>query len=129
MPYETQVPAEHVRAMLGFWQATYPTKGGITIAEFGLPAYKAANMSTEHIQNDLAQSNFYMPILAEVLKAINLDDIHVKGLYGWSFLDNWEWGQYNDKYGVQGFNATTQERFYKRAIFDYAGFIQDHMEE
>ncbi|KAI8231748.1 Beta-glucosidase 1A [Colletotrichum sp. SAR 10_86] len=82
-----------------------------------------------HIQNDLAQSNFYVPILAEVLKAINLDGIHVKGLYGWSFLDNWEWGQYNDKYGVQGFNATTQERFYKRAIFDYAGFIQDHMEE
>ncbi|KAI8305678.1 hypothetical protein K4K61_005123 [Colletotrichum sp. SAR11_59] len=128
-PDRIAVPAEHVRAMLGFWQATYPTKGGISIAEFGLPAYKAANMSTEHIQNDLAQSNFYVPILAEVLKAINLDGIHVKGLYGWSFLDNWEWGQYNDKYGVQGFNATTQERFYKRAIFDYAGFIQDHMEE
>ncbi|KAF4878868.1 Beta-glucosidase 1A [Colletotrichum siamense] len=128
-PDRIAVPAEHVRAILGFWQATYPTKGGITIAEFGLPAYKAANMSTEHIQNDLAQSNFYIPILAEVLKAINLDGIHVKGLYGWSFLDNWEWGQYNDKYGVQGFNATTQERFYKRAIFDYAGFIQDHMEE
>ncbi|KAJ0332503.1 hypothetical protein COL922a_011436 [Colletotrichum nupharicola] len=128
-PDRIAVPAEHVRAMLGFWQAKYPTKGGITIAEFGLPAYKAANMSTEHIQNDLAQSNFYIPILAEVLKAINLDNIHVKGLYGWSFLDNWEWGQYNDKYGVQGFNATTPERFYKRAIFDYAGFIQDHMEE
>lgn len=94
-----------------------------------LPAYKAADMSIEHIQNDLAQSNFYIPILAEVLKAINLDGVHVKGLYGWSFLDNWEWGQYNDKYGVQGFNATTQERFYKRAIFDYAGFIQDHIEE
>ncbi|KAF9876800.1 hypothetical protein CkaCkLH20_05646 [Colletotrichum karsti] len=122
------VPAEHVRDILGFWQATYPTKGGITIAEYGLPAFKAADMSVKHMQSDLAQSNFYIPILAEVLKAINIDGIHVKELYGWSYLDNWEWGQYDDKYGVQGYNQTTQERFYKRAIFDYAGFIQDHME-
>ncbi|KXH65969.1 beta-glucosidase A [Colletotrichum salicis] len=110
-----------------FLQATYPTKGGITIAEFGLPAFKASDMSTDHIRSDLAQSEFYVPILNEVLKAINIDNVHVKGLYGWSYLDNWEWGQYDDKYGVQGYNQTTQERFYKRAIFDYAGFVQEHM--
>ncbi|TDZ32653.1 Beta-glucosidase 1B [Colletotrichum spinosum] len=122
------VPSEHVRAILAFWQATYPTKGGITIAEYGLPAFKASDMSLRHMLNDIAQSNFYIPILQEVLKAINVDGVHVKGLYGWSYLDNWEWGQYDDKYGVQAYNQTTQERFYKRAIFDYAGFIQDHMD-
>ncbi|KAK1713440.1 hypothetical protein CaCOL14_009340 [Colletotrichum acutatum] len=121
------VPAEHVRSILGFLQTTYPAKGGITIAEFGLPAFKASDMSVPHIRSDLAQSEFYVPILNEVLKAINIDGVHVKGLYGWSYLDNWEWGQYDDKYGVQGYNQTTQERFYKRAIFDYAGFVQKHM--
>ncbi|KAK1450716.1 beta-glucosidase A [Colletotrichum cuscutae] len=122
------VPAEHVRAILGFLHATYPTKGGITIAEFGLSAFKASNMSVHHIRSDLAQSEFYVPFLNEVLNAINFDGVHVKGLYGWAYLDNWEWGQYDDKYGVQGYNQTTQERFYKRAIFDYAGFVQEHME-
>ncbi|KAF6793421.1 beta-glucosidase [Colletotrichum sojae] len=122
------VPSEHVRAILGYWQATYPTKGGITIAEYGLPPFKGADMSLPHMLSDIAQSNFYLPILQEVLKAIHLDGVHVKGLYGWTYLDNWEWGQYDDKYGVQTYNQTTQERFYKRAIFDYAGFIQEHME-
>jgi beta-glucosidase/6-phospho-beta-glucosidase/beta-galactosidase len=112
---------------LGYLQHTYPTKGGVTIGEFGLPVYKAAGMSLKHHVNDLAQSNFYIPILQEVLKAVNYDDVHVKGLFGWSFIDNWEWGQYDDCYGVQTYNKTTMERSYKRAIFDYSDFMQTHM--
>lgn len=83
-------------------------------------------MSLQHQASDLAQSNFFVPILNEVLKAINLDGVHVKGVFGWSFIDNWEWGQYDDRYGVQAYNQTTLERTYKRAIFDYAHFILDH---
>lgn len=89
--------------------------------------FYASNMSLEHTTSDLAQSNFYIPILQEVLKAIHEDGVHMKGLFGWSYLDNWEWGQYDDRYGVQSYNETTMERTYKRAIFDYSEFMQEHI--
>jgi beta-glucosidase/6-phospho-beta-glucosidase/beta-galactosidase len=105
---------------------TYPTDGGISIGECGLPIYKAAGMSLKHHANDVAQSNFYIPILEEALKAINYDGVHIKGLVGWTYLDNWEWGQFDDCYGVQALNRSTMERTYKRAIFDYSDFMQTH---
>ncbi|KAM0335643.1 hypothetical protein ACHAQA_000692 [Verticillium albo-atrum] len=123
------VPPEHVRTILGYFDKTYPTRGGVTIAEYGLPPFRASEMSLKHQVSDVSQSLFYLPILREILKAINEDGVHVKGVYGWSYLDNWEWGQYDDRYGVQSYNQTTMERSYKRVLFDYAAFMQAHLEE
>lgn len=75
---------------------------------------------------DPAQSNFYIPFLREILKAINYDSVKMKGIFGWSYLDNWEWGQYRDRYGVQVYNNVTMERRFKRAIFDYSDFMLRH---
>lgn len=123
----SQVPPEHVRAILGYWHHTYPTEGGITIAEFGLPMFKASQMSLKQHVSDLSQSLFYIPFLREILKSINEDGVKMKGVYGWSYLDNWEWGQYDDMYGVQTYNHTTQKRTFKRGIFDYVEFMQKHI--
>ncbi|KAI9146725.1 Beta-glucosidase 1B [Paramyrothecium foliicola] len=120
------VPADAVRPILGYWQHTYPTEYGITLGEFGLPPYRAAEMSDDQHVMDPAQSNFYIPFLREILKAINYDGIKMKGIFGWSFVDNWEWSQYNDKYGVQIFNNVTMERRFKRAAFDYSDFMLRH---
>jgi beta-glucosidase/6-phospho-beta-glucosidase/beta-galactosidase len=48
------------------------------------------------------------------------------GAVGWSFVNNWEWGEYDDKYGVQGFDNVTLERWYKRGIFDFVDFVVGH---
>lgn len=46
--------ANHTRTILGYWNYTYPTVGGITIAKLGLRIYRATNMSLEHHVNDLS---------------------------------------------------------------------------
>ncbi|KAI6779253.1 beta-glucosidase A [Emericellopsis cladophorae] len=123
------VPPDGVRAMLGYFHHTYPTKHGITIGEFGLPPYHATEMSVEQHVMDPAQGNFYVPFLREVLKSINYDGVKMKGVFGWSYLDNWEWGQYDDMYGVQVYNKTTMQRRFKRAIFDFTDFMLQHTAE
>lgn len=45
-----------------------------------------------------------------------------------TYVDNWEWGQYNDHFGVQIFDNVTLERTYKRSIFDFVNFIKAHGE-
>lgn len=44
--------------------------------------------------------------------------MHVMGALMWSLIDNWEWGTFEHRFGVMGVNLTSQERFYKRSLFD-----------
>lgn len=101
--------------------------GGVLITEFGFPAWYEANMTIEYSQSDIMHSTYYWTYLTEILKSINEDGVHLIGAIGWSFVDNWEWGEYNDRFGVQSFNQTTLERYYKRSIFDFVGYFQSHM--
>ena len=117
---------QHFRTILRYLNSKYPTELGILIGEFGFPAYEEASMTLDSARTDLSQSTFYIATLNEMLKAINEDGVNMLGAIGWSFVDNWEWGQYHDRYGVQAFNSTTLQRFYKRAIFDYVDFIRNH---
>ena len=80
-------------------------------------------MPLSQAQADLAQSTFYVSFLDEMLKAINEDGVKVAGGIGWAFVDNWEWGEYDDRYGVQAYSSTTLERSYKRSIFDFVDFV------
>lgn len=129
LTFLSQLPPSAIRALLGYWQHTYPSQHGITIGEFGLPTYKAVEMTPEQLAMDPSQGNFYVPILREVLKAINIDGVKMKGLFGWSYIDNWEWGYYQIMYGLQTYDKVTMERRFKRGIFDYSDFMLRHTEE
>jgi beta-glucosidase/6-phospho-beta-glucosidase/beta-galactosidase len=96
------------------------------LTEFGFPAFYESSMSLSQAQDDLTQSFFYLSFLNEMLKAINEDGVKVAGAIGWAFVDNWEWGEYDDRFGVQAFNSTTLERSYKRSIFDFVDFVVTH---
>ncbi|KAF1959598.1 glycoside hydrolase [Byssothecium circinans] len=117
---------QHLRTVLKYFSSRYPTELGILIAEFGFPPFGGIEMTVDNARTDLAQSTWYLSNLGEILKAINLDGVKMHGAIGWSWVDNWEWGQYHDKFGVQGFNSTTLERYYKRTIFDVVDFIRGH---
>lgn len=99
------------------------------VTEFGFPTWDEADMSVDILQSDIMHSTYYYSYLREMLKSINEDGINLIGAIGWSFVDNWEWGEYNDRYGVQAFNRSTLERVYKRSIFDYVDYIQSHIEK
>lgn len=120
------IPYEDVRTVLGYFHTTYPSPEGIVISEVGLRTYKATQMTVPQFRSDIAQSELYVSLLREVLRSIKEDGVTVKGVFGWSFVDNWEWGSYDPHYGVQGFNTTTYERYYKRGLFDFVDFIASH---
>jgi beta-glucosidase/6-phospho-beta-glucosidase/beta-galactosidase len=62
--------------------------------------------------------------MSEVLKAIWEDNVHIMGALMWSWIDNWEFGAYYHRFGLQGVNRTSQERFYKRSLFDIMDYMQ-----
>ncbi|KAF8852751.1 glycoside hydrolase family 1 protein [Acephala macrosclerotiorum] len=117
---------QHMRTILKFLHTVYPAKDGIMITEIGFSEWFASSMTIEEEQSEITQSVFYQSTLNEVLKSIHEDGVNVIGFLGWSYVNNWEWGQYDDHYGVQAFNQTTLERFYKRSIFDFVEFINAH---
>jgi hypothetical protein len=76
---------------------------------------------------DLERSIYYQAFLTEVLKAVNVDKVHVLGTLAWSFVDTNEFGSFSDHYGLQFMNHTSLERSFRRSIFDYVDFFHSHV--
>lgn len=62
--------------------------------------------------------------MSEILNSIWEDGVQVLGVIAWSFVDNWEFGDFSPHYGMQTVDRTTQERRYKKSLFDFVDFIQ-----
>lgn len=54
----------------------------------------------------------------------------VIGALAWSFLDNNEFGSFENMYGLQPVNRTSGkfERTYKRSFFDFVDFFRKHVD-
>lgn len=96
------------------------------VAKFGPSPFKASNKPVAQQRADLAPSCFHLALLNEMLKSHNEDGVKVAGAIGWSFVDNWEGGQYDDHFGVQGVDNATLKRYYKRGVFDFVDFVVAH---
>lgn len=66
--------------------------------------------------------------MTEILKAIHEDGVNVMGALAWSFADNWEFGDYGQQFGLQFVNRTTQEKKFKKSLFDLVDFVTSRME-
>uniref|UniRef100_UPI00398F6299 lactase/phlorizin hydrolase-like n=1 Tax=Pristiophorus japonicus TaxID=55135 RepID=UPI00398F6299 len=68
------------------------------------PIYLTENGVSEHGDqglNDTWRINYYQSYINEVLKAIKLDGIDIRGYTAWSLLDNFEWAVgYADRFGL-----------------------------
>jgi len=64
------------------------------ITEYGFPPFDASELSLQQQRIHPAQSNFYLPLLNEILKSIHDDGIKAAEAVASSFVDNWDWGQY-----------------------------------
>ncbi|KAH7111201.1 beta-glucosidase [Dactylonectria macrodidyma] len=118
--------SQHARTIFKYLSSTYPTKGGIMITEFGWSTWHESYMTEDQARADISASVFYLSILNELLKSVHEDGVKLMGILGWAYVDNWEWGQYDDRFGVQTFNNVTQKRSYKRTLFDVVDFISSH---
>ncbi|KAK7499141.1 hypothetical protein BaRGS_00009688 [Batillaria attramentaria] len=97
----------------------------IYITENGL-SDKNASLSDEH------RIYYYRNYINELLKAINLDGVNVRGYTAWSLMDNFEWARgYSEKFGLYSVDMTdpnrprtpkASARFYRDVIKDN-GFV------
>ncbi|KAL4802025.1 glycoside hydrolase superfamily [Aspergillus unguis] len=111
----------YLRSYLKYIWNTFRTP--IVISEFGFPVYNEGERELQDQQFDSPRSQYYLSYLSETLKAIWEDGVHVKGPFAWTFSDNWEFGDYSQQFGTQVVNRTTQERSYKKSLFDLVDFV------
>jgi beta-glucosidase/6-phospho-beta-glucosidase/beta-galactosidase len=113
----------YLRLYLNYLHNTF--RAPIVLTEFGFPVFGEAdkeNLSDQLF--DSPRSIYYLSFMSEVLKAIWEDGVEVLGAFAWSFADNWEFGDYEQHFGIQTVNRTTQERRYKKSFFDLVDFMK-----
>lgn len=124
--YIVYTASVYVRTQLNYLWNTYQMP--LVITEFGFSTTASrASAALNDIQFDVLRSEHYLSFLAEVLKSIWEDGVHVMGAFMWSSVDNWEWGTFSHQFGLQHLNRTTQQRVYKRSIFDVVDFVEARM--
>lgn len=87
-------------------------KTPVFVSEFGYPVYSEATKALPDQLYDSPRSIYYLSFMQEILKSIYEDGVHVMGALAWSFMDNWEFGDYNQQFGLQKVRSSlTQHGF------------------
>jgi len=116
----------YLREYLSYLYNTWRTP--VFVTEFGFPVFGEADKAVlEDMLFDTPRSIYYLSFMSEILKSIWEDGVHVIGALAWSFADNWEFGDYDARFGLQTVNRTTQERRYKKSFFDLVDFVKARM--
>lgn len=121
-PYMTPV---YFRAFMNWIWDTYQPQA-IVVSEFGFPVFAEAQADLPSQLDDLPRSLYYEAFLTEILNCIHEDGINIIGAIGWSMLDNWEFGSFDQHFGMQVVDRNTMQRYYKRSMFDYIDFFHSH---
>jgi len=82
--------------------------------------------------NDYWRKEYYVGYINEVLKAIQLDDVKVKGYTAWSLMDNFEWAEgYTERFGMHwvDFTSENRERVAKESVECYKEIMRDSFPE
>eukprot|EP00057_Strongylocentrotus_purpuratus_P019814 XP_011674288.1 PREDICTED: lactase-like protein [Strongylocentrotus purpuratus] len=101
--------------------------------EYGdLPVYVTENgYSDEDVRelDDVMRQKYYTSYINEVLKAIEVDEVDVKGYTAWSLLDNFEWAEgYTERFGMVYIDFSDEDRIRVPKISTevYAEIVANH---
>jgi beta-glucosidase/6-phospho-beta-glucosidase/beta-galactosidase len=122
------IAPQYVRQQLGYvWNTFKPS--GVLISEFGFNPFMESEKTLVEQLYDLERTLYYQDFLKETLKSMHLDGVNVIGALAWSFVDNNEFGSYENQYGLQTVNRTNGkfERHYKRSFFDLVDFFHKYV--
>ncbi|XP_077866149.1 cytosolic beta-glucosidase-like [Saccoglossus kowalevskii] len=95
----------------------------IYITENGFSAREPENL------DDTGRVQYYMSYINEVLKAIKLDGVKVKGYTAWSLMDNFEWAAgYSERFGLYhvDFNNPSKPRRPKLSAKLYTTIVENN---
>lgn len=117
----------YFRTYLNYLWNTF--RAPVAVTEFGFPVFAEGQRLQQDQEFDSPRSWYYQSYLNEGLKAIWEDGVQFVGAFAWSFVDNWEFGDYEQHFGIQMVNRTTQERRYKKSFFDFVDFIESRRQK
>ncbi|KAJ8315740.1 hypothetical protein KUTeg_007890 [Tegillarca granosa] len=86
-------------------------------------------VSDDGEMDDVSRQTYYTRYINEMLKAIKLDNVDVRGYMAWSLMDNFEWGSgFTQKFGLYhvDFDIDSRPRTPKGSVTTYAKIIQDN---
>lgn len=112
----------YFRTYLSYLWNTF--RSPVAVTEFGTPVFGEAEKALKDQLFDSPRSQYYQYYLNEGLKAIWEDGVKFIGAFAWSFADNWEFGDFDARFGIQTVNRSTQVRNYKKSFFDFVDFIE-----
>ncbi|KAL6157796.1 hypothetical protein ACJQWK_07336 [Exserohilum turcicum] len=117
----------YFRTYLNYLWNTWRTP--VAVTEFGFPVFAEAQKTQADQEFDSPRSWYYQTYLNEGLKAIWEDGVKFIGAFAWSWADNWEFGDYDQHFGIQTVNRTTMVRRYKKSFFDYVDFVESRRQK
>ncbi|KAF3007350.1 hypothetical protein E8E14_008357 [Neopestalotiopsis sp. 37M] len=122
------IAPQYVREQYGYIWNTYKPSG-IMVTEFGFPQLREEESDLAVKLFDFDRSMYYQNFLTETLHAIHSDNVNVIGALAWSWIDNNEFGDYGNAYGMQTVNRTNGlfTRHFKRSFFDYVDFFHNNI--
>merc|ERR1711998_271498 len=97
----------------------------IYVTEFGVDLPDEGGMSVEESVNDAHRVDYYQRYLMQIAKAKE-EGVNVKGIFAWSLMDNFEWGDgLNFRFGITyvDFNKEDLPRTPKNSAMFWKGLI------
>lgn len=95
---------------------------GVLMSELGFQTFGETGQALDLQRYDLLKTSYYLVYLTELLKVIHRDHVNIIGALAWSFIESNEFGSLVPHHGLLTLNHTTQERTYRRSMFDYVNF-------
>ncbi|ODV66764.1 glycoside hydrolase [Hyphopichia burtonii NRRL Y-1933] len=117
------ITPNQIRENLNYLWKTFKTP--VAVTEIGFPEWREGEKELGDQLYDLGRSVYYRSYFDAILKAIHEDGVKVDIVTMWSFADNWEFGDYEQQFGLQVVNRTTQERYYKKSFFDSIKYYEE----
>lgn len=115
-----------LRLELKYISQIYKPAGGIMITELGRASNQADNTPFLSAITDTVQATYLRDYYKAILHSKVIDKIDVRGILTWAATDNWEFGDYKQRFGLQyvDYNSVNKTRTYKSSMFSMLDFFE-----
>ncbi|KAI0734805.1 glycoside hydrolase superfamily [Fomitopsis betulina] len=114
------------RSLLNYLWETYEKP--IYVTENGFAVKNEHQMSLAEALRDTDRVEYFEGYANAMLQAVTEDGVPVKGYFGWSLLDNFEWADgYETRFGVTYVDYATQKRYPKESVHFLNKWFTEHI--
>ncbi|KAI0340378.1 beta-glucosidase 1A [Trametopsis cervina] len=116
------------RSLLNYLWKTYEKP--IYVTENGFPVKGENDLSADQAVHDTDREEYFGQYTQALLQAVTEDGADVRGYFGWSLLDNYEWADgYKIRFGVTHVDYETQKRTPKASAQFLTNWFKANIEE